>query len=116
MEASPQFDQDLLGRQSPLTTGILQRLAAATAVDPQLLKHAQCFWMLNDPVGDGGVEVALGHGELADLRNECPVFRPATNRTSATAPRKNTVSPGTRSQRRVCMTSVCMNSGLRAYQ
>ena len=36
--------------------------------------------------------------------------------TSATAPRKKTVSPGTRSQRRSCITGVYMNSGLRAYQ
>lgn len=50
------------------------------------------------------------------FRNEWPVFRPATKMTKATAPKKKMVSPGTRSQRSVCMRSVCMNSLLRAYQ
>ena len=48
--------------------------------------------------------------------NEWPVFSPAMNHTKLTAPRANMVSPGTRSHRSVCMTSVCMNSELRAYQ
>ena len=48
--------------------------------------------------------------------SEPPVLRPSTNSTSETTPAANSVSPRTRSQRRVCIVPVCKNSELRAYQ
>lgn len=45
-----------------------------------------------------------------------PPRRPRMKADIATAPAAKMVSPITRSQRKVVMTSVCMNSGLRAYQ
>ena len=47
---------------------------------------------------------------------EYPKPRPKTKTTKAIAPRANSVSPGTRIQRRVCMSGLAMNSALRAYQ
>ena len=50
------------------------------------------------------------------ILNECPVRKPATKRTNATAPRKKIVSPGTRIQRTFCIIGDCQKSPLRAYQ
>ena len=104
-----------LAIQSLFLTGISQRLSAAAVFDFQLLKNRQGFGMLDDPIGDRRIKIARSHA-ASTLRNECPVFNPATKMTRATAPRKKIVSPGTRIQRSHCITSVCMNSGLRAYQ
>ncbi len=47
--------------------------------------------------------------------NEWPVSNPSLNQPIASTPTANSVSPGTRSQRNVCIVGVCRNSALRAY-
>jgi hypothetical protein len=71
--------------------------------------------------GGGGLRVYVTNTDLINTYpcrslNECPVLRPATNTTRATAPAKNKVSPGTLIQRKLCIRSVFMNSLLRANQ
>ncbi len=70
---------------------------------------------IDDAIEHRGFQQAFAH-ESSSFLSECPVFSPATNKTRATAPRKNTVSPGTRIHLNVCSKSVCINSLLRAYQ
>ncbi|SDH49455.1 hypothetical protein SAMN04488121_11354 [Chitinophaga filiformis] len=48
--------------------------------------------------------------------NDHPVFNPIINATSSNSPVASSMSPGTRSQRKVCIVGVCMNSAERAYQ
>ena len=49
------------------------------------------------------------------LSKECPVNNPSTNHANAAAPMENTMSPGTRIQRSVCIEPDCMNSADLAY-
>ena len=93
--------QDELPAETLFPTGELQRFSTAAIVDAQILENRQCLWVLDDPIGNAGVESAFHHHDFSVFPNECPVFSPATNSTNATAPRKNTVSPGTRIQRNV---------------
>lgn len=115
-DQTSEFSQDGRWFMPLFSTGIPQRFPSAAVINAQLLKYGQGFRIFDHPFGNGSLKIAGSHGFGVSLRNEWPVFSPATKTTSATAPRKNTVSPGTRIQRKVCMIGVCMNSLLRAYQ
>ena len=81
-----------------------QKYPAKSVIDDSVSSSAEFRW--------------FGRGDRLQFvfLKECPVLRPAIKMTKATAPRKKMVSPGTRIQRSCCMSGVCRNSLLRAYQ
>ena len=108
--------QDFMRVQPSLSTDCFQRPATAVIIDTELAHDRFYLRVIDQPVGHRCFKSTVRHACHSDFRNECPVLIPAMNNTSATAPRKKMVSPGTRIQRHVCIVGVCMNSALRAYQ
>ncbi len=56
--------QDELPVNSLLIANVPQRLPATRVIDAELPQHADRFGVVDDPIGDGGVEIAVRFGDF----------------------------------------------------
>lgn len=60
---------------SLLIANVPQRFPATGVIDAELLQHAGRFGVVDDPIGDGGVEIAEYFGDFFNHEQTLPAWR-----------------------------------------